>query len=117
MERDPRSIAARRRARGLTAALGLALLCAGCGHSTINVQGGGGGSPGFVAPGTSVSSGSIGVNFQGASTAASVVGIALLGFALHSADGAPAPMDETRRIQLVDCTQPIADWSANLRCR
>lgn len=118
MERHPRPIAARRRPpRGLIPALGLALLCAGCGHGTVNVQGSGLGSTGFVAPGTSVSGGSLGVHFQGASTAASLFGIALLGIALHAADGPPAPMEETRRIQLVDCTRPIADWSANLRCR
>jgi hypothetical protein len=98
-------------------ALALALLCAGCGHSTVNVQGSGVGASGFFAPGTSVSGGSLGGGFQGASTAASLFGIALLGAALHYSDRAPAPMDETRRVQLVDCTRPIEDWSANLRCR
>ena len=27
------------------------------------------------------------------------------------------PMDETRTVNLQDCTRPIEDWSANLRCR
>ena len=27
------------------------------------------------------------------------------------------PLDPSRRVLEQDCTQPIADWSANLRCR
>jgi hypothetical protein len=29
----------------------------------------------------------------------------------------PPPLDPSRRVLEQDCTQPIADWSANLRCR
>jgi hypothetical protein len=27
------------------------------------------------------------------------------------------PMDENRKVNLQDCSQPIVDWSANLSCR
>jgi hypothetical protein len=115
MERHPRPPAARRRAtRGLIAAL--ALLCAACSHTTVNVQGGGIGSPGFL-PGTSVSGGSVGVHVNGASAAAVLLGIAVLGIAAHAPHVSPPVMDEARRVQRVDCTRPIEDWSANLSCR
>ena len=29
----------------------------------------------------------------------------------------PPPLDPTRRVLEQDCTQPIVDWSANLKCR
>jgi len=29
----------------------------------------------------------------------------------------PPPLDPERRVLEQDCTQPIADWSANLKCR
>ena len=116
MDRHPRPPAARRRtARGLISAL--ALLCAACSHSAINVQGGGIGSPGVVPPGTTVSGGSLGIHVNGGSAAAVLLGIAVLGIASHAPEVSPAVMDEARRVQLVDCTRPIADWSANLRCR
>lgn len=116
MERRQRSLAARRKTvRGLVFALALAVT--GCGTTSIHLQGSGVSAPGFVPPGTSVSGGSVGVNFQGASTAAALIGIVMLGAATHAPEVSPPVMDETRRVQLVDCTQPIADWSANLRCR
>jgi len=29
----------------------------------------------------------------------------------------PGPLDEGRRVNEVDCTKPIQDWSANLKCK
>jgi hypothetical protein len=37
---------------------------------------------------------------------------------MYGSSTVPAPpMDETRSVNTQDCTQPIVDWSANLRCR
>jgi len=37
---------------------------------------------------------------------------------MFGSSAVPAPpMDETRSINAQDCTQPIVDWSANLKCK
>jgi hypothetical protein len=37
--------------------------------------------------------------------------------AIQPARPAPPPLDASRRVLEVDCSKPIEDWSANLRCR
>lgn len=102
--------------RGLTAAALLALVCAGCGGRS-NVQ-----FASSSSPPTGNSSGAS-VSVQGSSTAAALAAIVILsGVAYRSEQGVlPAQrvpeMDPTRRVVEQDCTKPIADWSANLRCR
>lgn len=108
-----RSIAAR---RGL--ALALALLASGCANTSVQVSGGGpqptlstsGGSPlgalvllGFLA---SYESYNNGTHYR-----------ANPFDALSPAQPVPAPLDPARRVLEADCTRPIADWSANLKCR
>ena len=118
MDRRTRSTFARCRLAG---ALALALAVAGCGgNASVQVT--------SVVPATGASAGTTGTV---TATSSSVAAAAL--FLLHwsllnyhwdrqagmygsSALWAP-PMDETRTVNTQDCTRPIEDWSANLRCR
>lgn len=69
-----------------------------------------------------------------ASAGAIAVAIGFLGFALHGDSGSyyrvnanpfaaitptdpPPALDPERRVNEQDCTKPIEDWSANLRCK
>ena len=112
MGSDPRSTATRH-----WLILALALVCAGCANSNVQVGG----------PRTTLNAG--GSSFIGV--------VALVGLAVASQETwsngvhyranpfdalAPVPvalppLDPERRVQEVDCTKPIADWSANIRCR
>ena len=116
-------------------ALSLAVLLGGCGgHANVQANSGGG-SAGAAPGGTTV-------NVQGRSNFGNLLGIGILiGVAYGSEDGSgragpyyssnpfmaisgasssadrvPEP-DPTRRIAIQDCTRPIEDWSANLKCR
>lgn len=72
-------------------------------------------------PGTAVLAGATTVTVLSASGAAAVAGAVVLGalfnYAEEPLDRAPPPMDEQRRVNEHDCTRPVADYSANLRCR
>lgn len=112
--------------RGFVASL--AVLLAGC-SGNINVQGSTGGG--------TVSSGS-NVNIQGRSAFGNLLAIGVLvGMSYGSAramEQAGPPfearpgyitlpstrvpdLDPSRRVVEQDCTRPIEDWSANLKCR
>jgi hypothetical protein len=41
---------------------------------------------------------------------------ALAAVAIHAAQPAPE-LDGSRRVNEQDCSKPIRDWSANLKCR
>jgi hypothetical protein len=98
----------------------LVLLLAACTHASVRVDSGGG----TVTTSTSVSAG-----YRGSSSAAwALIGIGLIAAEIAGSEGArerglepgqaPAqPMDATRQVNEVDCTKPIANWSANLKCR
>jgi hypothetical protein len=113
MGRRTGPIAARRR----LAAAGLLCLCvAGCGgHSYVQASSSG-------SPATGVSSGGS-VSVQGRNTVGALLMIGIFaGASSHSGQAmpptAPVPeLDPTRRVAEQDCTKPIEDWSANLRCR
>ena len=111
MDRRKRPFDARRR---LAACLLLPLLIAGCGGNS-NVQLSSGGAPGV--PGGST------VSTQGPSTLGALIAAGLLiGSSIRSernlAPSTRAPdLDPSRRVVERDCTRPIEDWSANLRCR
>lgn len=110
------------RTRPITARHGLiialALLAAGCANTNVQVSGGSP-QPAASAPGNSA-----------------LGALLLLGFIVSSEahnDGTryranpfdaiapewapPPPLDPARRVLEVDCTKPIEDWSANLKCR
>lgn len=111
-------------------ALSLAVLLGGCGGHA-NVQSTSGGGAGTVSGGTSV-------NVQGRSNFGNLLGLGFLVgvsygsergvshfssnpfMAISGADsparGIPEP-DPSRRIAVQDCTRPIEDWLANLRCK
>ncbi len=119
MDRRTRPIVARCRIAG---ALALALCAAGCSsnsyvaYSSGSIAGSPTGTSAYVQGSTSSSS-------------AAFAAIFLLHWALlnehwdraagmYGSSTLPAPpMDETRAVNMQDCTQPIVDWSANLRCR
>jgi hypothetical protein len=121
MDRHTRSTVARRRIAG---ALAAALCAAGCSNNSYVIYGSGSPAAGAPTGGTSA-------YVQGSTSSSS--GILAAVFLLHwsllnerwdrnagmyGSSTIPAPpMDETRAVNMQDCTQPIVDWSANLKCR
>lgn len=104
-------------ARGRVAASVLLALCvAGCGGNSY-VQASSSGSPA-----TGVSSGGS-ISVQGRTTFGALLAIGILaGMSSRSEPGVLPPdrapeLDASRRVLEQDCTRPIEDWSANLRCR
>jgi hypothetical protein len=108
MGRDPRQAFTRSR---IAAAL-LALCLAGCsGNSAWRV------SSGAPAPPPPPLGGSVSVYSTSASFGA-FLGMVLFGAAANYGSGLHAlPMDPDRRVAEQDCTKPIEDPTANLRCR
>ncbi len=115
MGRDPRQIAARN-----WLVLALALSGDGCSTSTVQLSTGSP-QPVVSAPGGSTFGGLIAAGVLGAFAYESEKGMRYranpFGAVLQPAPFAPPPLDPTRRVVEVDCTKPIEDWSANLRCR
>ena len=119
MDRSTGSIVTRR----IAGVLALALCAAGCGgNSYVAISSG--------APATGVSAGTTGyVQASTSSTSTAAWYIFLLHWSLlnrqwdqeagiYGSSTLPAPpMDETRTVNMQDCTTPIVDWAANLRCR
>lgn len=104
------------RARHRLAAVVLALLASGCGgHSNVQFASSG-------PPPTGVASGGS-VSVQGNSTFAVLFAIAVLSGVSSRSDLVLLPfqrvpeLDPARRVAEQDCTKPIEDWSANLKCR
>jgi len=93
----------------------LALCVAGCGGNSY-VQVGASGSPS-----TGVSSGGS-VNVQGRTTFGTLLAIGVLVGLSYGSDPAvrsgraPEP-EASRRVHEQDCSKPIENWTANLRCR
>jgi hypothetical protein len=119
MDRRTRPTSARCRIAG---ALALALYAAGCSnnsyvmYSSGSVAGTPTGTSAYVQGSTSSSSAAL--------TAVFLLHWSLLnerwdrGAGMYGSSTIPAPpMSETRIVNVQDCTQPIADWSANLKCR
>lgn len=123
MDRHTRSTFTRLR---VAVALAAALCTAGCGYNSYVVYG-------SSSPAVSVPTGTTAtVQASTSSSSAAFAAIFLLHWALlnESWDRQAAmnggygvstawapPMDETRMVNFQDCTKPIEDWSANLRCR
>ena len=119
MDRRTRPIVARCRIAG---ALAFALGAAGCSSNSYVMY-----SSGSIAGAPTGTSAYV----QGSTSSSSVAFAAV--FLLHwallnerwdrgggmygSSTVLAPPMDETRSVNTQDCTQPIVDWSANLRCR
>jgi len=109
-------------------ALVLASLLVGCAHSNVSLN-----SSGSAAGGTSTGSGQVSAAGSGA---AAVVLFAIAVVAIHGSELSnagtstrvdpstaitptpPVPgLDSSRRVNEQDCSKPIKDWSANLKCR
>jgi hypothetical protein len=127
MDRRTRPAIARRSARrGLARAVALpiALLAAGCGGQA-NVQIQGSGVPGFrtVPAGTALSGGSLSASIQGSSAAGALLAVGLLGATVFweserdRVHYRPPALDPARTVNVQDCSRPIENWSANLKCR
>jgi hypothetical protein len=120
--------------KGRIPALVVALLLAGCSaHMSVRI----GSGATSIAPGTSVTSTSAGLRIQSTSTAGALLAIGVLAAAIYGSEStsggirtranpflaldrsarAAPPLDESRRVNEQDCARPIADASANLRCR
>ena len=109
-------------------ALGLASLLVGCAHSNVSLN-----SSGSVSGGTSSVGGHISAGGSGAAAVAlfAIAVVAIHGSELSNggtttrgnpfdaiAPAKPAPaLDESRRVNQQDCSKPIRNWSANLKCR
>ena len=106
--------------RGL--AFALAALLAGCGgHANVQVNSSG-------APASGVSTGAS-VNVQGRSTLGTLLAIVFLAGVSYEGDrGMPRPahvpglahvpeLDTARIVNEQDCSKPIENWSANLKCK
>lgn len=87
------------------------LLLTACAHSSMRVDSAGG----IVTTSTRVSAGYSG---DGAVAAWALIGIGLIA-SQNSASrtGPPDALDTKRRVNEQDCTKPIQDPSANLKCR
>ena len=95
----------------------LALLASSCANTSVQV--GSGAQPTAGAPGNSLF-GAIMLFGFAASYEGYNSGVRYRANpfeAMSPAGYAPPPLDPARRVLVVDCTQPIEDWSANLRCR
>lgn len=99
----------------------LVFLVAGCMH--VSVQGGAGG--GTTTTTTSVSAGYHG---RGSTALWAIIGIGLIAAEYGGSaaarerglgpDAPPSrPMAPSRSVNEVDCTRPIENWSANLKCK
>jgi len=99
-------------ARLRLAAAALAIGLAGCNNAYVQVSGGTPLPPGPPPPGGSVS-------VTTSSALVTLLTFGLINFAMTG--GAPfyaaPPMDPERRVVEHDCTRPIEDMTANLRCR
>jgi hypothetical protein len=91
----------------------IACLFAGCTHvSTVATSG--------AATTTTATSASVAVSSNSAG-ALVLVGIWLIAMEasnpVRPLNPRPPELDPQRRVNEVDCTRPIADWSANLKCK
>ena len=119
----------------LLASLAVCALAAACSHAQIDARSNTVSGAAAPAPGTSVASGATGLRIQGGSIATVIAAGVIAAAAMESAREeqrwpsfresfapllGPPPAPELAPGRLVneqDCTRPIEDWSANLRCR
>jgi hypothetical protein len=106
----------------------LAFVLVGCAHSNVSLN-----ASGSAAGGTSTVSGQVSA---GGSGAAAVALFAIAVVAIHGSEISngvttyrdnrfdditstkpPLELDGSRRVNEQDCSKPIKDWSANLKCR
>ncbi|MEO8717308.1 MAG: hypothetical protein ABI423_03705 [Burkholderiales bacterium] len=97
------------------------VLITGCTHASVQMNSGGG----TTATTTSVSAGYSG---QGSAAAWLLIGIGLIAAEYGGSQAArergleperpgARTLDAARQVNEQDCSKPITDWSANLKCR
>jgi|SRR5205807_3622999 len=90
---------------------------AGCSHGQLQFNGG---TASTTSGGTAISSSSAGLSVQASgATAAALIGLGIAGAVMYRSEAsgwAPA-LAPARRVNEQDCTRPIEDISANLKCR
>ena len=86
------------------------LALAGCANVSTRVESGGS---------TVTTTTGFSANLVGQSSPASwaLIGIGVMAWGTGDPSEPPAPLDPRRRVNEVDCTKPIKEWSANLKCR
>ena len=82
----------------------------GCAHTSTRIESGG--STVTTTTGISVS-----ISGQASPAAWALIGIGAIAWGSGNPASRPPPLDAGRRVNEVDCTRPIEDWSANLKCR
>jgi hypothetical protein len=96
-----------------------AFLIAGCSHTSVRFDSGGG----VTSTTTSFSAGYSG---HGSPALWALIGIGLIAAEYGGSAAArergleperAGELDATRQVNEVDCTKPIENWSANLKCR
>ena len=102
--------------------LALAFGLAGCSSANVAVGGRGITTTGVPPAGTGVTGGYANVNVQAGSAAGVVAALATIAALLSvwrdvPPERAVPEMLEGRAIREHDCTKPLEDWTANLRCK
>jgi len=97
------------------APLVVAAWLAGCANAAVVASSGGGAAT--TTAGASVTAVGQPSPLAWALLAAYLVGAAQSSSGLEAGARSPPPLDAGRHINEVDCTKPIADGSANLRCK
>jgi hypothetical protein len=103
------------------ALLAAAFLIAACSHTSVRVDSGGGVT-------TTRSSVLIGYSGHGSAAVWALIGIGLIAAeyggsaaarerGLEPERAGERELDATRQVNEVDCTKPIENWSANLKCK
>ena len=85
----------------------ICILIAGCSHSQVQ-----------FSSGAASSSSSAGLSVQASgSTAAALIGLGIAGAVIYRGTERAPELAPVRRVNEQDCTRPIEDISANLKCR
>ena len=95
----------------------ICILIAGCSHGQLQFNGG---AASTTSGGTAISSSSAGLNVQASgASAAALIGLGIAGAVIYrsEASGRAPELAPVRRVNEQDCTRPIEDISANLKCR
>ena len=95
----------------------ICILIAGCSHGQLQFNGG---AASTTSGSTAISSSSAGLSVQASgSSAAALIGLGIAGAVIYrsEASGREPELAPVRKVNEQDCTRPIEDLSANLKCR
>jgi hypothetical protein len=97
----------------------ICILIASCSHGQVQFSSG---AASTASGGTVISSSSAGLNVQASgSSAAALIGLGIAGAVIYGSEasgtGRAPELAPVRKVNEQDCTRPIEDLSANLKCR